>query len=420
MGCPRSIRVGVGVIALLGSVLHLSSCAPDPEGDVAPCPEAGAASPSFVQEDSAGVSIRVTPCDVSTRPLAWTVDPDPELVLGDSEEPGEFFERIAGVTSLPDGGVAVLDQWAFELRFFDPEGDLRLRVGREGRGPGEFETPFMVDAPHLVDSVLVYDLRHREFRYYDAEGEYRASRVETPWLTRAPAPVGKLDAGMLIRNTHLFFAPNPDPGPVEVLLSHYWVDVRSEEERLLSETRPHLNYFMPPQEGRRPTSRAIPFRTNVSEALSTSGPVLTNGTDFELRYFDLRGELARIIRVDSRRRLPVTARALEAHLDSHLEAGRLSPAAAEDARTIPLPDSMPAFDTLHVDQLGWTWAQLFDPNPLTPTRWMVFDPDGRGHGIVEVPGGLEVHEIGEDFILGVWRDEMRRQLVLRFRLSRDS
>jgi len=38
--------------------------------------------------------------------------------------------------------------------------------------------------------------------------------------------------------------------------------------------------------------------------------------------------------------------------------------------------------------------------------WLVFDPAGRLLGEVEMPAGLEVFEIGEDYVLGLVRDDL--------------
>ena len=52
----------------------------------------------------------------------------------------------------------------------------------------------------------------------------------------------------------------------------------------------------------------------------------------------------------------------------------------------------------------------------TPYDWMVFSPDGHLLGRVEVPRGLRIAEIGDDYLLGVQRDEFDVPYVLRFRL----
>ena len=52
---------------------------------------------------------------------------------------------------------------------------------------------------------------------------------------------------------------------------------------------------------------------------------------------------------------------------------------------------------------------------LTPTG-TVLDSDGRLLGRVEVPAGFRIHEIGEDYLLGVWYDEYEVPVVRRYSL----
>lgn len=49
-------------------------------------------------------------------------------------------------------------------------------------------------------------------------------------------------------------------------------------------------------------------------------------------------------------------------------------------------------------------------------RWLVFGPDGEGLGGVDIPPDLEVWQIGRDFVLGVWRDELEVEFVRRHAL----
>lgn len=72
-----------------------------------------------------------------------------------------------------------------------------------------------------------------------------------------------------------------------------------------------------------------------------------------------------------------------------------------------------------VDEVGWTWAEVYHwAKNRQSGRWMVFDPDGHARGILEVPDGLQLHRIGEDFLLGVRFDEVGVEQVLRYRLRR--
>ncbi|GEM_PF-586065 len=83
-----------------------------------------------------------------------------------------------------------------------------------------------------------------------------------------------------------------------------------------------------------------------------------------------------------------------------------------------LPDVLPAFQALRIDPLGWYWAELFRPGEAGASERLVFDREGRARGIVELPRELEVHEIGEDYITGLWTDELDVEYVRRHALDR--
>ena len=87
-------------------------------------------------------------------------------------------------------------------------------------------------------------------------------------------------------------------------------------------------------------------------------------------------------------------------------------------RKMPLPETMPAFENLVVDDAGWLWAELFRFDKEVPPTWLVFDQAGRGRGSVRMPEGLRVHQIGLDFVLGTWRDRDKVMYVRRHALKR--
>ena len=81
--------------------------------------------------------------------------------------------------------------------------------------------------------------------------------------------------------------------------------------------------------------------------------------------------------------------------------------------SIPLPDTMPAFETFLLQPRGQLWVKEagFD-NPRSPTRqWSVFDGRGMPLGIVDMPTDLRVFGIGRDYVLGVWTDDLGVEYV---------
>lgn len=54
----------------------------------------------------------------------------------------------------------------------------------------------------------------------------------------------------------------------------------------------------------------------------------------------------------------------------------------------------------------------------TRNRWLIADPEGRIVAQADLPSGLDVQEIGDEYVLGVTRDEMDVERVQVHRLVR--
>jgi len=77
----------------------------------------------------------------------------------------EAFSFIGDVEVSRAGGVFVLDRFARHIAWFDAEGRFVQRIGREGRGPGEFQTPYAM-AVDDSDRLHVYDSSNRRVSVY--------------------------------------------------------------------------------------------------------------------------------------------------------------------------------------------------------------------------------------------------------------
>jgi hypothetical protein len=94
---------------------------------------------------------------------------------------------------------------------------------------------------------------------------------------------------------------------------------------------------------------------------------------------------------------------------------------------MPLPEVLPTFHRILIDGEGWVWAEIYRPErdplfgPLDPSvdaLWIIFDQDGTARGAVELPHDLYVHQIGQDFVLGVEEDALGVETIRRYRMDR--
>ncbi len=220
-----------------------------------------------------------------------------------------------------------------------------------------------------------------------------------------------------------------------LLLAHQPGDVFAVSARPRRDTLTLLRYsFAPPRldtlrRERGPetfTSGSATFAFRQPAPFGRSTFIAANGGEWwvgdseraELRVYDTRGRLLRIIRW-SHPPQSVRADDRERIVRDFLRRARgtLDPAAARDlAAKLPFPATYPAFAALLVDREGRAWVQ--DGDPARASRWTVFDQDGRRLGGIELPPGLQPLDIGSDYVLGRWTSPGAAEHVRLHRLRK--
>jgi hypothetical protein len=88
--------------------------------------------------------------------------------------------------------------------------------------------------------------------------------------------------------------------------------------------------------------------------------------------------------------------------------------------SMPIPDHRPAYSRLVVDSEGFVWTAHYHRRVLfgDSVNWEVFSPEGEWLGAITTPSGLTVFEIGSDYMLGGYRDELDVEHVQLYSLIR--
>ena len=91
-------------------------------------------------------------------------------------------------------------------------------------------------------------------------------------------------------------------------------------------------------------------------------------------------------------------------------------------RPVPVADHLPAFGTVMSDALGHLWVEEYAApgEEMSGSLWTVFDPKGHVLGYVATPPGLQIHEIGGDYILGRVQDDFGVESIQVWPLERSS
>jgi hypothetical protein len=141
---------------------------------------------------------------------------------------------------------------------------------------------------------------------------------------------------------------------------------------------------------------------------------------FEIELYDPQGRLQASVRqlVDS---IPVTAADIEdfkrRELSDMTDPNDLRRRRRE-LEELPYPEAKPAFDAIQLDAEGNLWVQEFSYARDEPSQWNVFDAEHQFLGTVATPPGFVIHDIGRDYVLGAWRDDMEVEHIRLYTLHK--
>lgn len=363
--------------------------------------------------DSAGVTIIEHPADLPPR-REWVVQLDEALRLS-----GDFFQ-VRGAIRLEGGRIVVADGGSHSLRLFEADGSLGGSVGRAGGGPGEFrDISFMGRWP--ADSIVVWDVQLRRLSVLDGTGTL--ARTFAPEVT-GEVPFASIrgvysDGSMLATGFAQMPGGVPPQGRQRIHSPAYFFRSDGRLASVLPFTASSEGYYEVFADG---GFRVFPPLFALSTVLYAGPDVLVYASNdrFELRVYTPSGEPLRYIR-----RTGQTARITGDLRRTGIEgvlASMASGANRDERRraleAMEIPDNVPAFGRVHVDRANHLWVEEYTPKPSENSVWLVFAADGSFISRARVPHSLVPLEIGDDYFLGVHRDEMGIENVILAKLGR--
>jgi hypothetical protein len=391
--------------------------------------------PTFVERDSAGVALAESAAPQWVSGEGWRLSAEPVLEIGQVEGATEYLLfRVGRPFKLEDGRIVVANRGSSEIRFYDSTGVFIRAVGGRGAGPAEFGS-----GPSLwrwgTDSLLAFDGMGQRVSVFDTAGTFaRSFRLE--WdasfqYTSMLQLAGPLDYGSLLvrQNPNV---PLSEAGWGRRILPFlrygsdgYLID------RVITLQADEYRVF----DGNvtTPDGRTLPIRGGMSfpysrEAVWTvhNAHLYYSSNDaFEVAIYDGRGGLVRLIRqltpleavteadiADARRLLADEGRL------------RFSGMSADPFGEAPIPATKPPIAEIRVDgnnnvwvRHTWPrWAPDSDMHDHQERKWTVFASRGAMLGDVVTPPRFRLTDIGDDYVLGVWRDEVDVERVREYRL----
>ena len=142
-----------------------------------------------------------------------------------------------------------------------------------------------------------------------------------------------------------------------------------------------------------------------------------SGESWEIGVYSPDGALTHLFRRDEPNR-PFAPEVEEEEEESESASGPESDQQAafdEFYASMPIPETFPAYRSFKVSDDGSLWVENYIHASEQPS-WEVFRHDGRYLGVVETPMGARVMQIGDDFVLAIWEDELEIQQVRMYEL----
>lgn len=372
--------------------------------------------------DSAGITISDNAGPRWGNQTLWTVAAEPEVAIGTVGGPEEYLlNEVQNAIRLGNGTIVVADGGSNRIRIYNGAGAHLRDIGGGGDGPGEFR---MLGSVGRIrgDSIAAWDARSRRITIFDPQGDFAGVTMvrDIPGLVVA-------DHGWFADGSALI-----TPG----------ISVAGTRNAMPGDRREPVAWLRAARGGTADTLTVLPGREEVVSRTGNTvhiGPVLFGHDSHvfaaedafyggpsdlpEVQVWSADGRLQRIVRWDAKPRSVSTADRKwvreQARADRERRSALLGmaggPADQGEEAEPPSRDTHPYFDRIVVDTQGELWVRTW-AGYGGAQEWFVFDRNGAWQGTVSTPASLEITDIGEDYILGLSRDELDVQQVRLYRI----
>ena len=367
----------------------------------------------------------------SAAPLRLADEPTVSIGVTGGQEEQELFE-VSGAARLADGSIVVYESGAFRLQKFGPDGEHLWSRGQPGEGPGDFDDFAQLLVPCATDrSIVINDRYNARITVFDGDGTLLHTYPFT-FQGSMPYDITCAPGGRLVFSGWGHERPS-EPGPYRTTADMAFADssqVTVLRESVLAEDR----LARANSAGRLAGSSPGIWSRKLMFAATDEGVWLGTGDDHELEFLDWAGTTTRTVRWEGPD-LTVT----QLHVDAYREAVRDSFASGLDftARIYPeevssrdwqqrfearwerdreaLPPAFPAYGQVMLGDDGVLWIEEFT-RAGQPNEWFALNEDGERMRTLTVPPGIVLLDIGADWVLVTYRDEMDVERVALYSL----
>lgn len=368
----------------------------------------------------------------------WVLDPEPLLEVGGPDErEGYALGNVIGAVLLKDH-LVVADRTFGEVRIYGGTGELAVRSGRYGGGPGEYRHLSEI-ASYDDTTVVVWDFQLRRFTRLALTGDVIATIPAD--LDAAenmmPAFLGVLDGGHFV-----FMDSRPEislraetTGERRDSIRYLVLEPDGSWGGLAAWREPGTEVYFTNENGSWGGTSVIFGRSTMA---ATAGANVVVGTNDSLRLAlhasdgsirraatlpwtptpvaDGWVELERQRLHDKERRAIIPESWLR-------EAGpevlaRLYRNTEARIRSLTSRRTLPAFADLRANAAGHVWVAQYTPPNASERTWIVLDSLLKPIASIELPSSLEILDLRDDRLVVRNTDDLDRQAVAIYPIFR--
>ncbi|MEX2403651.1 MAG: 6-bladed beta-propeller, partial [Balneolales bacterium] len=288
------------------------------------------------------------------------------------------------------------------ISVFSPKGELITLIGREGRGPGEFQN---IQSLHIDQSDTLWVLDGRELRIssftFDGDSyEHITSAAIEQLRDGRPQKAYKIENdGFLVEFSLLDIFSDMDSSERTYygLMSHIDSNGNVLDEEVFHYRSNEV--FINRQNGRM-MIMTLPFTPMSTTAFNNEGLVYIGlGDSLKISSYKLNGSLDHTIGGQVKPR--------KITLD---DTGGSNPSRTSDIGN-RMPDVKPAFKSFIVDDINQVWVNLGDLEDEINT-WVVLSKDSELVSSFTFPASFDIQKVQNNRIYGINRDEDEVQSLM--------
>jgi hypothetical protein len=281
----------------------------------------------------------------------------------------------------------------YALLVFDAKGQFVKKVARKGQGPGEVE--YLLSLQRCGDAIYTRDINGDRVQEFGTDLTVkRAFRFAGQTYRIACNAKGQF--------VHMGWDENRTiRGGVYRPTSRYWITPPDSTAGVTLGVFPGSERFGSTGSNGKVTGTApLVLGREPRVAIGPDAAYLALADSLSLLVFDLAGKPKPALRAAF---TPVATSDADVETEIERQVAALGEQMRKPMtatlRQMPRPKSLPATRDLLVDALGLVWVQSYPSAGQRAVTWTVFRPTGAVVARVSLPVGLEVFEIGRDYLL---------------------